>query len=109
MIIRHALIYSALVVGAAIFAWPFVWMATTSAKLERELFSDRPARLPDAPRPVVRSPYVDNRLFSDLEGSRRQKILSLIEEHLRSGIFSWPNDIDREDVITQTGRGIYQQ
>jgi ABC-type glycerol-3-phosphate transport system permease component len=35
---RRGLIYAALFVGAVIFAWPFFWMASTSAKLDRELF-----------------------------------------------------------------------
>jgi ABC-type glycerol-3-phosphate transport system permease component len=106
---RRVLIYSALLIGALVFAWPFVWMAATSAKLERELFSDRPARLPDAPRPVVHSPYIDDRMFADVDGPKRDAILQLIETDLRSGGYSWPNDIDRDRLIKQTARGIYQQ
>jgi ABC-type glycerol-3-phosphate transport system permease component len=109
MKIRTVFIYAFLLLGALIFAWPFIWMATTSAKLERELFSDRPARLPQSPRPVLQSPYVDERLFENAEGPRREETLQLIQATLRSGAYSWPNDVDRDRLIVQTARGIYQQ
>jgi multiple sugar transport system permease protein len=109
MKIRILLVYTLLLTGAAVFAWPFIWMATTSAKLERELFSDRPARFPEAPRPVLRSPYVDERLFANVDGPRRAEILRLIETNLRSFSYTWPNDLDRDQLIAQTARGIFQQ
>ena len=37
-ILRTLLIYFLLVAGSLVFIWPFLWMAATSAKLDRELF-----------------------------------------------------------------------
>jgi ABC-type glycerol-3-phosphate transport system permease component len=39
-ILRLPLIYFLLVAGSVVFVWPFLWMAATSAKLDRELFSE---------------------------------------------------------------------
>src|SRR4051794_38619376 len=108
MRMRIIAVYAALLLGAVLFAWPFIWMAMTSVKLERELFSEYPARLPEAPRPVVRSPYIDERLFADVDGSRREETLALIAANLHSGVYSWPNDVDADRMITETARGIYQ-
>ncbi len=106
---RRIGIYFLLLVGAAVFTWPFIWMMMTSAKLERELFSDHPARAPQAPHPVLRSPYVDGRLFENVPGPDREASLPFIQRQLRSGNFSWPNDVDRDELIRETARGIYRQ
>lgn len=106
---RRLLIYTALLLGGVIFAWPFFWMATTSAKLESELFGGNPSRLPDRPHAGQRSPYLDPGLFADVDDARSKEILPLIEAHLRSGNYQWPNDADRETLIRQTAPGIYQQ
>jgi ABC-type glycerol-3-phosphate transport system permease component len=106
---RTVAIYALLLLGAVIFAWPLLWMFMTSAKLERELFSDRPASMPESPRPILQSPYIDDRLFQSVDGPRRDEMLALIESNLRTGNYPWPNDLDRNHLISQTARGIYQQ
>jgi multiple sugar transport system permease protein len=105
--IRRILIYAALLAGALVFAWPFVWMASTSVKLERELFRERPHILPQAPRPRLQSPYIDNRLFTDVSGPRMDKALPMIEAQLTSTNYHWPADVDRNIAIKETARGIY--
>lgn len=104
---KRLFIYCALFSGALIFAWPFVWMASTSAKLERELFRERPHIFPQAPRPRLQSPYIDNRLFADVSGPRMDKALPMIEAQLRSTNYDWPADVDRNMAIKETARGIY--
>src|SRR5947208_2348883 len=106
--IRRVLIYAALLIGAVIFAWPFIWMAMTSTKLERELFSEHPDRLPEEPVGVARSPYVDARLFANVNGPRQNEALEVIGASLHSGAYVWPNELDRELLVTHTARGIYQ-
>jgi len=109
MKIRTAAIYCLLLAGATIFAWPFIWMAFTSAKLQRELFSDHPGRLPEAPRPVLQSPYVDDRLFADVNGPQRELALRIIERNLRSGNYPLPSDVDTKRLMKEVAVGIYKQ
>src|ERR1700759_5480612 len=106
---RRSLIYAALFVGAVIFAWPFVWMIATSAKLERELFDEHPHVLPTAPRPMLRSPYLDERLFADSKGPRMAETISLIESGLPSRSYDWSNHIDSAMLRSQVARGIYMR
>ena len=50
--------HSVLIACAVIFAFPFIWMVTTSAKVDRELFSEHLRIMPATPWPALRSPYV---------------------------------------------------
>ncbi|MCX7847952.1 MAG: ABC transporter permease subunit [bacterium] len=51
--------HSILIALALMFAYPFVWMVATSAKVEREMFSPERPLFPRAPLPRTRSPFVD--------------------------------------------------
>lgn len=104
---KRLFIYVALFSGAFIFAWPFVWMASTSAKLERELFREHPHILPQSPKPRLQSPYIDNRLFADVSGPRMNETLPMIEAQLAAANYDWPADVDRNIAIKETARGIY--
>ena len=105
--IRRLLIYGALFCGAVIFAWPFLLMGTTSAKLDRELFGERLRVFPQRPIPQPRSPYVDERQFADVSGPRQSDALKLIEQQLATLPIAWPTDLDRAALIPQTARGVY--
>jgi multiple sugar transport system permease protein len=105
--IRRLAIYLALFSGALIFGWPFLWMASTSVKLERELFSDRAGILPQSPRPELRSPYVDDRLFADTKGPRMDEALGIIEAKVTSIASDWPAEVVRTNAIKQIARGIH--
>src|SRR5947209_14893567 len=105
-------IYALLVGGSVVFVWPFLWMATTSVKLDREVFSDTPENVslwPQRPIPRVRSPYIDERFYENVSGKRMREMLPVIEEHLRKMQFAWPDDVDRETAIKQVARGIYKK
>lgn len=104
---RVFLIYALLLGGSLIFIWPFLWMAATSAKVDRELFSDTLRLLPQRPIPRGRSPYVDERLFANLHGPRLAEALGIISANLHGLRYPWPGDLDRDTLITQTARGIY--
>ena len=106
-IARHLLIYLLLVAGSLVFVWPFLWMAATSAKLDRELFSETLTLFPQRPIPRLQSPYLDDRLFDDLHGPRLEETVSLIEKDLAAANFPWPNDLARPQLLHQTARGIY--
>jgi multiple sugar transport system permease protein len=105
--IRRILIHVLLTVGSLIFAWPFIWMAGTSVKLEREVLSHRSRVLPQRPIPRLKSPYFDNRLFSQVTGPRRDEAIAIIEGQIRS--HAWASEIDNESARQQTVRGIYER
>jgi ABC-type glycerol-3-phosphate transport system permease component len=104
---RTLLIYVLLIAGSIVFVWPFLWMAATSAKLDRELFSETLTLLPQRPIPRLRSPYLDDRLFDDLRGPRLDEAVGLIEKDLAAANYPWPNDLPRPEILHQTARGIY--
>jgi multiple sugar transport system permease protein len=108
-ILRTLLIYGLLIVGSLVFVWPFLWMAATSAKLDRELFGETMRLLPQRPIPRLHSPYVDNRLYEEVSGPRMMEALAMIEQNLTSVDYPWPNDVDRASLIHQTARGIYSR
>src|SRR6266699_6730852 len=105
--IRRFIIYALLTFGALLFAWPFIWMAGASGKLEREVLSTRSGVLPERPIPRSKSPYLDDRLFVPAGGSHRDEAIAIVEEQLRGHI--WPSNIDPEFARKQTARGIYQR
>ncbi len=105
--LRTLLIYALLLGGSLVFVWPFLWMAATSAKLDRELFGDTLQLWPQRPIPRLQSPYVDDRLFDDLRGPHLEEAVALIEQDLAATDYPWPNDLNRSTLIHQTARGIY--
>ncbi|MGZ5024658.1 MAG: hypothetical protein ACXWBS_07315, partial [Chthoniobacterales bacterium] len=106
--IRRALIYGLLLLGTIIFAWPFLWMAATTAKLDRELFAGN-RLFPERPIPRAHSPYVDDRFFTDVSGPRTTEALTIIEQRLASANYPWPADLDRAVLQKEVARGIYQK
>lgn len=103
MRIRTVFIYALLLIGSLIFAWPFIWMAATSAKLERELFSGDSRILPQSPQARLQSPYIDGRGLADLSGPRLKETLAIIETQLNSA----PNT--GTIATREIARGIYRQ
>ncbi len=106
---RASWVYALLVVGAAIFAWPFLWMTTTSLKVDREMFGEKIRLMPQRPLPQVQSPYIDARYFDDVEGQRMAELLPALEEHLRTMNYPWPEDVDGDVAIKQTARGVFRK
>ena len=106
-ILRLLLIYFLLVAGSVVFVWPFLWMAATSAKLDRELFSESLTVWPERPIPRLQSPYLDDRLFENLRGPRLEEAVGLIEKALGAVDYPWPADLPHSELLNQTARGIY--
>jgi multiple sugar transport system permease protein len=107
MKVRRVLIYFTLALGSLVFAWPFIWMAGTSFKLEREVLSNRSRVFPQRPIPRAKSPYLDDRLFSQVTGPRRDEAIAIIEEQVRSHV--WLSAIDNAVAPQQAARGIYER
>jgi len=61
---QTALLHAALIGGSVVFALPFVWLAGTSWKLDKELQSEGLGILPTLPNARVASPYIDPNAFS---------------------------------------------
>ncbi|HUK81868.1 MAG TPA: ABC transporter permease subunit [Verrucomicrobiae bacterium] len=106
---RASWIYALLIGGAAIFAWPFLWMVTTSVKMEREMFGEKIHLWPQRPIPQEQSPYVDTRSFDDVEGARMDEVLPALEEHLRTMNYPWPKELDKEATLKQVARGAFKK
>jgi ABC-type glycerol-3-phosphate transport system permease component len=79
---RASWIYVLLIVGAIIFSWPFLWMATTSIKIDREMFGEKIHLWPHRPIPQVKSPYIDQRFYNDVTGKHMEELLATIEADL---------------------------
>lgn len=106
---KRLLIYGTLAIGSLIFAWPFLWMAGTSAKLDREMFGGNNAIIPARPVPRLQSPYIDQQMFADVSGPRMDEALKIIRQHLTGLAIEWPPDLDRETLLNETARGIYRR
>ncbi len=107
--IKHGLVYAALIAGSVVFSLPFVWMATTSVKTDTELFQPRLTLLPTAPRPRLRSPYIDTTYYRDLDGPYQKEVIDFIISLIPKTGFRFPAQIDQSLALDQTARGVYQR
>jgi ABC-type glycerol-3-phosphate transport system permease component len=105
---RTAGIYSLLVVGAVIFCWPLLWLAFTSVKMDRELFTRKIHWIPEAPRPQMVAPYVDAHSFPDLDGPRQDELLPVLQSYFRPLAPALDPDLDPDALSLQLARGAYQ-
>ena len=106
---KHTAIYLLLIVGSIIFSFPFVWMASTSVKVDRELFTQDIQLKPLSPSAAVHSPYVDTTYYSDLPGSieRQQAIVPALAKFARDSGHALPEGLDADVAWQQVGRGLY--
>jgi multiple sugar transport system permease protein len=107
---RASWIYALLVLGAVVFVWPFLWMATTSIKIDREMFGEKIHLWPHRPIPQIKSPYIDQHFYDDVTGRHLDELLATLEAQLQNmdpGV--WPDDVDRNVAITQTARGCFHK
>lgn len=105
----RAAIYTLLSIGALVFSWPLLWMLGTSVKADKEIFTSSRSVMPQAPRPVAQSPYVDTRHFAKAEGPRLKELLPVLESHLGSAKFSWPSDLPKDVLVVQCARGAFKR
>ena len=102
-------VYVLLVMGAAVFSLPFLWMATTSFKVDRELFSGEMRIFPMSPVPRENSPYVDDRYFEDVEGPNLDALAPEFARLARAAGAELPPDVDADALYTQVGLGLYKK
>ena len=101
-------IYALLIIGSIIFAWPFVWMITTSIKVDREMFVEQMHVWPQRPIPQVKSPYIDTRYYEDLSETPRGAFARARSALAKDGL-PWPPEVDRATTIKQVARGAFQK
>jgi len=106
---RRTWIYVLLIVGTIIFSWPFLWMATTSVKVDREMFVEQMHVWPQRPIPQIKSPYIDTRYYEDVTGKHLNDLLPVLAAHVQKMDYAWPPEIDRAVAIKQVARGAFQK
>ena len=102
-------VYSLLVTGAAVFSFPFLWMAATSVKVDRELQTRDLKILPLTPHARQRSPYIDTTYYDDIEGPHQEQLLPALEEIAEQSGFEIPAVVNRQIAEQQIARGLYGQ
>lgn len=106
----RVLLYTTLLVGALIFSFPFVWMASSSVKVDRELYTDELRIRPLTPSASPASPWIDTQYYADLPGTshRQDEVLPAIERLTTPKLKPTPG-IDPNELATQVARGVYQR
>ncbi len=67
---RRLLLHTTLIIGSIIFAFPFVWLVSTSFKADREIFADPPEWIPRLPYHVQQTPYIADREYRKMQKPR---------------------------------------
>jgi len=108
---NRILIYALLIAGAFVFSFPFIWMVSTSVKVDRELYPEELTVFPQTPLPRAVSPYIDDRFNADLPGSNERiaEMLPKLIELIRATGFEYPTDVSREIAEREVARGIYKR
>jgi multiple sugar transport system permease protein len=107
---HQLLVYVLLIAGALAFAFPFVWMASSSMKVDREMFSEDLKILPMAPRPMGKSPFVDDAYYTSLAPTGPgPEVLPELEKLVDASGFEFPANVDAEVARAQVARGVYSR
>jgi multiple sugar transport system permease protein len=107
--LRRLIIYMMLITGTVVFSIPFLWMAVTSVKVDREMFSRQLRVLPMAPSAPNTSPYLDHDYYADLEGPHQEQLFQTFAEIARNAGLLLPNDVDNQITWHHIGRGLYEK
>ncbi len=104
---KRLVVYSLLIAGSIVFCWPLLWMAFSSVKAGSELFARKQHFLPETPAPQLKSPFVDQHSFPDLDGRRQAEMLNWMESAIRPQVASLAPDLEPESATRQLARGAY--
>ncbi|MDW8260935.1 MAG: hypothetical protein RMJ35_00270, partial [Phycisphaerales bacterium] len=106
--IHRLAIQAALAIGAVVFSFPFLWMISTSVKLDRELFRGHLDLRPEKPNVRPRSPYYETRRFEpDPPTELQARVLeSVFAEKLEPALAAVPQrgDQRREPAVLLVDR-----
>ncbi|MDB5327560.1 MAG: sugar transport system permease protein, partial [Phycisphaerales bacterium] len=103
-------LYGTLIFGAIVFSFPFVWMASSSVKVDRELYSDELTIRPLKPSATAVSPWIDKDYYARLPGTaeRQADVLPALEK-LAAPQMEVPAGINGGELSKQVARGVYQR
>lgn len=102
--------YTVLAAGAIIFAFPFIWLISTSFKVEKELYRGAMVIVPEQPNARLRSPYFDPQQFAgtDFDQPQWETLRPLLREKLREAKVD--HRADNPDEIIEIGAiGLFGQ
>ncbi len=101
---RLLTVYGLLIGGSAIFILPFLWMAGTSVKVDREMFSENLRLFSMRPVPAQASPYLDDKYFPPAPESK------MVEEAVTANMPELPEHLQVEqDAAGILSDGIWQK
>jgi multiple sugar transport system permease protein len=106
--VHKFIVYTLLVVGAVVFSFPFIWMLSSSVKVDREQYSETFRVMPITPLPQTKSPYVDGRYFDELSVSegRVDELSPGLRQQMSEAGTVLPDDVERVALEEQIARGL---
>ncbi|MCL5271268.1 MAG: hypothetical protein M1457_12130, partial [bacterium] len=102
----NVFVYACLIAGSVLFTFPFVWMVSSSVKVDRELYQRGIVIQPDTPHAPLRSPYVDLAYYREPLGPEVAARFALIERVARTCGFSYPSTVDAADAARGVAQGL---
>ncbi len=111
-------LHLALLAGSVLFAFPFVWLVTTTFKGDEEIFSERINWVPKIPWYSAHSPYIDQRAYRPMR--RRARISASkwgdLEPALHAALWQRAVELAPEagievspEAADQVARGLWEQ
>ncbi len=110
--------HSILIALAIIFSFPFVWMISSSVKVDREMFSENRSLFPKAPEPKSASPYIDSETFpqpsrpADVELEHYSRLKKEFQRILRAAVENANLDIDEQqksEAVDEVTEGLWKR
>ncbi|MBM3474622.1 MAG: ABC transporter permease subunit [Armatimonadetes bacterium] len=110
-------LHLALVAGSVLFAFPFVWLVTTTFKGDEEIFSERLNWVPKIPWYSPTSPYIDQRAYKPMRRPDRlpKKRWEAAERMLKTELWSRAREVAPTDIALipdaheQVVRGLWEE
>jgi ABC-type glycerol-3-phosphate transport system permease component len=111
-------LHLALVAGSVLFAFPFVWLVTTTFKGDEEIFSERLNWVPKIPWYSPTSPYIDRRAYKPMRrpASMSREAWERLEPQLRVALWERATGLAAEAKVSlpaeareQVTRGLWEQ
>lgn len=102
--------YTVLAAGAIVFAFPFIWLISTSFKVEKELYRGAMVIVPEQPNARLRSPYFDPQQFAgtDLDQPQWETLRPLLREKVRAAKIDYRAD-NADEIIEIGAIGLFGQ
>ncbi len=107
--LRDGMVYGLLIIGSLIFMWPFLWMATASVKVDRELFAEDAGLWPMTPYPRKASPFLETRGIDSLSHPRKADVLPALEAYLAPRVGPWPGSVTPAEANPVLAKAVFKR